>query len=95
MAKNLISFRLDPTHLELLKKQAGTDASPATHARDLVMRALHGDAVNAVVEQRLRNVEDQQAKLRRDVRLLLEGVFALSKRHSLEEVRAMVRRILR
>ena len=95
MAKNLISFRLDPAHLELLRKQAGPGMSASTYARELVLRGLHGDAVNGAVHQRLGAVEETQSKLRRDIRLLLEGIFALSSRRSLDEVRTMVRRILR
>lgn len=95
MAKNLISFRIDPAHLELLRKQAGPGMSSSTYARELVLRGLHGDAVNGAVQTRLSAVEENQAKLRRDVRLLLEGVFALSSRRPLDEVRTMVRRILR
>ena len=36
--------------------------SSSTYARELVLRGLHGDAVNGVVQTRLSAVEENQAK---------------------------------
>ena len=41
MAKNVVSFRLDPVHLDLLKQRAGTAPSMGAYARELVIRALN------------------------------------------------------
>ena len=95
MANNLISFRLDPTHLELLRQQAGADTSPGTYARELVVRALNGQVLNDAVADRLLEIQERQDHLRKDLRILFKSLVAASQRYSAEELDALVNRVLR
>ncbi len=94
MANNLVSFRLDPAHLEQLRQQAGASTSPGTYARELVVRALNGQVVNDAVTDRLAEVQERQDRLRKDLRILFKSLVAASRRYSAEELEALVNRVL-
>jgi hypothetical protein len=94
MSRNLISFRLDPVHLELLARRAGSGTSNGNAARDLVIRALNEQHLNDAVEARLSSLHDEIARLRTDLRMTLQTIIAASTRISLAEAEAHVKRIL-
>jgi hypothetical protein len=94
MARNLISFRLDPVHLELLARRAGSGGSNGNVARDLVIRALNDQHLNDSVEERLASLHDDVARLRTELRLTLQTIIAASTRISLPDAEEHVKRIL-
>ena len=96
MAKNLVSFRLDPVHLDLLKQRAGTAASMGAYARELVIRALNDQVLQDAVDLRLQAIQSDQVRLRQDIRLTLKAVIAAAQRSSLsaEQIDEYVNRIL-
>lgn len=91
---HIISFRLDPAHHALLLEQAGGSASPGAHARELVLRALHQELLTSTLDERLRKVAENQAQLRKDIRLTLQSIIAGASRLSPEEAQEYVKRIL-
>ena len=92
---NVISFRLDPAHYNLLIEQAGPGTSPGAHARELVLRALHQQLLNATLDDRLRSIADHQAELRKDIRLTLQAIIVSAAKLPAEEAQEYVKRILR
>lgn len=92
---HVISFRLDPAHHALLVEQAGASASAGAYARELVLRALHQQLLSATLDERLRQVEQQQNELRKDIRLTLQAIIAGAAKIQAEEAQEYVRRILR
>ena len=95
MAKNLISFRLDPAHLELLRKQAGPGMSASTYARELVLRALHSEVLTASLEARLEAISRQQDATHESLERVLKTAIISGSKLSEPEAREAARRILR
>lgn len=95
MTRNVVSFRLDPVHFDLLRKRAGNGTSAGALARELVIRALNEERLNDAVDDRLRAICEEQARLRRDIRHTLQAIIAAATRISLEEAEEHVKRILR
>jgi hypothetical protein len=94
MARNLISFRLDPVHLELLVRRAGPGGSSGSVARDMVIRALNDQHLNDSVEERLTLLHEDISRLKSDLRLTLRTIIAASTRVSIAEAEQQVKRIL-
>lgn len=68
MAKNVVSFRLDPVHLDLLKQRAGTAASMGAYARELVIRALNDQVLQDAIDFRLQAIQSDLVRLRQDAK---------------------------
>ena len=92
---NIMSFRLDPAHFAALVEQAGAKASAGAYARELVIRAIHQQQLVEALDGRLRIVAEQQAGLRKDVRLLLQAIVRSVGKVPPEQVIEIVERILR
>jgi len=82
----IITFRLDPYHLQLLMEQSGKKPRNL-RARELLIRALHETNLAAVVERRLVETSGLVSALRNDLSVTVQAAIVLSGRATKEKAK--------
>ena len=81
-----VNFRLEAgCHRDLVQRSDGKSAN--LKARELVMRALYEEALEARVDGRMAEFESQMRGLRRELRLMAQTILHLTGKASPEEAK--------
>ncbi len=91
----IVSFRVTDEHYALLAARSSNGGSPGSYARELMLQALHAEAVVDGIKTRLDRQEEQVTAVRRDFRAVLRTTLVAFARLDPEQARLWVERTLR
>ena len=91
----IVSFRVTDEHYALLAARSSNGGSAGSYARELMLQALHAEAVVDGIKTRLDRHEEQVTAVRRDFRAVLRTTLVAFARLDPEQARIWVERTLR